>query len=200
MAIRLEQIHPMLVHMPIALLPISVGADIVGRMTCDETFLSLGQKTACFAALGAVGSVVTGLIAGEEVNVKGASMDMLITHRNLNVAAAIVTGGMAIWRARHPRPNIVYIATGMIGAGIFTYTGYLGGKLVYETGVGVKPAQGVYRSDAPTLRFEQAGTFARAMATDFVHGMQHMIQEVIKGKIVPSIIEGKQATDSQDES
>ena len=44
MAIRLQEMHPALVHLPIALLPLAVGADVVGRMTDNEGLLSFGRK------------------------------------------------------------------------------------------------------------------------------------------------------------
>lgn len=187
MPIRLEQIHPVLVHAPIVLLPLSVVGDFVGRVTHNSSLVSFGQKAGCIAAVGAVGSAVTGLIAGEEVNVEGASMDMLMTHRNLNLVATIVATSMAMWRVSHRRPGAVYLATGMIGIGVLAYTSYLGGKLVYEMGAGVQPAHGVYRTDAPVLKSGQRGSFLKAAGTDFVHGVQHMVQEVKKGNVVPTI-------------
>ena len=90
MAIRLQEMHPALIHLPIALLPLAVGADTIGSLTDNKSALSFGQKAICIAAASAVASAVTGLIAGEEVNVEGASQDMLITHRNLNLIATIV--------------------------------------------------------------------------------------------------------------
>jgi uncharacterized membrane protein len=190
MAFRLEQMHPALVHVPIALLPLAVGADLIGSVTKNESLLSLGEKAIFVSAAGAVSSAVTGLIAGEEVNVEGTSMDMLMTHRNLNIVATVVASSMAIWRANRRRPNAVYLGTGVIGAGVLAYTSYLGGKLVYDVGVGVEPAHGVYRADAPTLKVGHIGTFLKAAATDSVHGVQHMIQEVGKGNIVPTLLTG----------
>jgi uncharacterized membrane protein len=187
MPVRLEQMHPALVHLPIALLPLSVGADLIGCTTGSRPLLSFARTAMCIAAAGAAASAFTGLIAGEEVNVEGDSMDMLMTHRNLNLIATAVAGGMAVWRGSHRNPNLAYLVTGMIGVSVLTYTGYLGGKLVYETGVGVEPAHGVYRADAPTLTPRRAGAFAKAVGTDFVHGVQHMLQEVAKGNLVPTI-------------
>lgn len=94
---------------------------------------------------------------------------------------------MAIWRADHKRPNAGYLAAGVAGVGVLAYTAYLGGKLVYDDGVGVKPAQGVYRTDAPALRSGQLGAFFATAATDLLHGVQHMIQEVVRGNIVPTL-------------
>ena len=126
MTIRLEQMHPALVHFPIALLPLSLGADIVAGMSGNKVLLSFGQQSACVAALGAAASVATGLVAGEEVNVEGESMDMLITHRNVNIVAAIIAGSTAIWRFGLRRPSAAYLLTGVIGIGLLTYSSSLG--------------------------------------------------------------------------
>jgi uncharacterized membrane protein len=68
MAIGLQEIHPALVHLSIALLPLAVGADVFGSVTDNELFLSFGQKAICVAAAGAWLPPVTGLIAGGEVD------------------------------------------------------------------------------------------------------------------------------------
>lgn len=188
MTIRLQEMHPALVHFPIALLPLAVGADAVGSLTGSRSALSFGQKAVCVAAIGAVAAAVTGLIAGEEVNVKGASQDMLMTHRNLNFVATLIAAGLALWRVRRPRPNAAYLGVGASGVGILAYTAYLGGKLVYDVGVGVEPAQGVYRPDAPALKAGQIGPFFKTAATDLAHGVEHMAEEVAKGKLVPTIV------------
>lgn len=188
MAIRLQQMHPAIVHLPIALLPLAVGADALGRATGNRGLLSFGQKAICVAAVGALGAIASGLIAGEEVNVEGESREMLMTHRNLNLAATLAATGMAIWRAMNRRPSTVYLGVGAAGIGIVAYTAYLGGKLVYDTGVGVEPAHGVYRADAPALRAGQARAFVKTAATDLVHGVQHMAQEVGKGQLVPTLV------------
>jgi len=188
MAIRLQQMHPALVHLPITLLPLAVGADAVGRATGNRSIMSFGQKAIAVAAVGAVGAAITGLIAGEEVNVKGASQAMLMTHRNLNFVATVVATCMALWRARHPKPSATYLGVGAAGIGVIAYTAYLGGRLVYDIGVGVEPAHGVYRTDAPALKAGQVGAFFKTAATDLVHGVRHMVEEIGKGQIVPTLI------------
>jgi len=187
MAIRLEQMHPSLVHLPIALLPLAIAADLLGSFTSRKSFHTFGRGAIVAAAAGAAASAVTGLIAGEEVNVEGTSRDKLMTHRNLNAVATIVASCMAAWRATHEQPNGAYFATGAVGIGVLTYTAYLGGELVYESGVGVGPAHGVYRRDAPTMRPDHIGEFASAAGSDLAHGVQHMVQELREGYIVPAI-------------
>ena len=188
MAIRLQQMHPALVHLPIALLPLAVGADLLGRMTGNKSLLSFGQKAIVVAAAGAVASAVTRLIAGEEVNVEGEARDALMTHRNLNFVATVAASCMAIWRVRHKQPNATYLTVGTAGVGVLGYTAYLGGKLVYDSGVGVEPAKGVYRPDAPALGTAPIGDFLKAAGTDLVHGVQHMVEELGHGQFVPTIV------------
>lgn len=186
MNIRLEQMHPSLVHLPIALLPLAVAADLLGAVTGRKSFFTFGRGAVAAAAVGAVASAVTGLIAGEEVNVQGPSRDKLMTHRNLNALGTIAASCMAIWRARR-KPSAAYFGLGFTGMGLLAYTAYLGGQLVYESGVAVGPAHGVYRPDAPTLKAKKMSEFAGAAATDLADGVQHMARELRQGYFVPAI-------------
>lgn len=45
MAMRLHELHPSLVHFPIALLPTSIGSDLVGTLTRSRRLLELGCAT-----------------------------------------------------------------------------------------------------------------------------------------------------------
>ncbi len=42
MPIRLQQMHPALVHFPITLLPVAVGADLLGCLTGSKPLHSFG--------------------------------------------------------------------------------------------------------------------------------------------------------------
>lgn len=187
MAVRLEQMHPALVHLPIALFPLAVVADLLGAVMAKRSLRTFGKGAIATAAAGAAASAVTGLIAGEEVNVERTSRDKLMTHRDLNVAITVVASGMAVWRATHDEPNAVYFGVGALGMGVLAYTAYLGGQLVYDSGTGVGPANGVYRPDAPTMRSDQIGEFIVAAGTDLAHGVQHMARELGEGYIIPAI-------------
>jgi len=184
MAIRLEEMHPTLVHLPIALLPFAVAADFLGAVRDDDDLRAVGRTAIRVAAAGAVLAAGSGLIAGEEVN-EGDARDMLMTHRNLNAAVTATALGMASWRARTERPGALYLASGLAAVGLLGYTAYLGGKMVYGGGVAVKPAGGVYRPGAPTMRAGQLGAFVMTALVDLFNGVRHMVSEVSNGKIVP---------------
>ena len=59
MAIHLQEMHPVMVHFPIALLPLAIGADIVGRMIGNERVVSFGKYAIVIAAFGAVDQNLT---------------------------------------------------------------------------------------------------------------------------------------------
>jgi uncharacterized membrane protein len=191
MTLRLQEIHPSLVHFPIALFPDSIGADAVGRATGNRGLLETARHTIELAAVGAALAGVSGLVAQEEVNVEGETMDMLITHRNLNIAATLVMGALALWRSRRYRPSLGYLGLGLAGVGALTYSAYLGGSLVYKHGVGVKRAGGQHRENPPELgETGESAAFAKDAAVDLVHGVKHLGKETVEGKIVPSLTAG----------
>ncbi|HET8655893.1 MAG TPA: DUF2231 domain-containing protein [Longimicrobiaceae bacterium] len=188
MSIRLQEIHPSLVHFPIALLPVAIGADLLGRATGSHSLLEAGRRTIQVAAAGAAVAAVSGLVAQEEVNVEGKTMDMLITHRNINLGATVATALMARWRSGRERPTLGYLGLGVAGMAAVTYSAYLGGTLVYRYGVGVEPAGGQWRENPPALgEAGETAAFASDAATDLVHGVKHLGEEIARGKIVPSL-------------
>ncbi len=190
MKLRLEEMHPALVHLPIAFTPVAIGADFLGRNGRNRSLRNFGRDAIVVAAIGAVASGTSGLIAGEEVNVEGKSRDMLMTHRNLNFVAAVVLGCLALWRVRRKRPSASYLALGAAVSGLFGYTAYLGGKIISEFGAGVAPADGIYRPDAPALGTAPVTEFAKEAGKDLVRGVKHMVGELANGQIVPALVGG----------
>ncbi len=186
MAIRLEEMHPTLVHLPLGLVPLAVAADWIGTMRDDDALREAARVAIRVAAVGAVAAASTGLIAGEEVN-EGAAHDMLTTHRNLNAAATVTTLAMASWRSRHDRPGPVYLTAGVAAVALLGYSAYLGGRMVYAHGVAVEPAGGVSRPGAPTMRVGRLRAFAAAALVDLFNGVRHMAQEVSSGRIAPHL-------------
>lgn len=184
MTIRLEEMHPTLVHLPLGLVPLAVAADWIATLRDDDALRDAARVAIRVAAVGAVAAASTGLIAGEEVN-EGAAHDMLTTHRNLNAAATVTTLAMASWRSRHDRPGPVYLTAGLAAVGLLGYSAYLGGKMVYAHGVAVEPAGGVARPGAPTMRTGRLRAFAAAAVVDLFNGVRHMVQELASGKLVP---------------
>ena len=185
MSMGLQEVHPSLVHMPLAFAPLSIVSDIAGVATDDPSLIAVGRATIGLAAASAAIAAVTGLIAQEEVIAEGRASDHLATHRNLNLVGGMALAGMALWRRDHdPGPGYIALGAGLLGT--MFYTAYLGGKMVYDHGVGVKAAGGT-RSDVPEIRWGETTRAARAALTDVREGAAHAAEDIRDGRLAPSL-------------
>ncbi|MFN7696563.1 MAG: DUF2231 domain-containing protein [Deltaproteobacteria bacterium] len=184
MAIRIEELHPSLVHFPIALLPVAVGADAIALVTGSRDLRAVGRLGIVLAAAGAGIAGITGLIAQEEVELDEASRPILQTHRTLNVAALGVVTAMAIARVAMTRPSIGYLAAGLAAFSTVAFSAYLGSKLVYDHGVAVEDAGGT--KAAPTVVPPRASPLAR-VARDLANGVAHAARDMAQGVLVPAL-------------
>lgn len=187
MAMRLQEVHPALVHAPITLLPLAVGADLLGRATGNESLMEAGRRVMPLAAAGAALAAAFGLVAQEAVRTEGPTHDILVTHRNLNLGLVGVAAAMAAWRTRNARPSAAYLTLGLLGVGTMAYTAYLGGHMVYEHGVGVAAAGGLREEHAPELTPNRTGDIARIALEDLRDGAAHTAEHVRQGEIVPAL-------------
>jgi uncharacterized membrane protein len=188
MSVRLSEIHPALVHFPIALLPTAIAADAVGVATRNRELLAVGKWAIAGAAVSAGVAGVFGFIAQEEVSASGKAERVLQTHRTLNIMALGVVTTMALVRATKRRPGIGYVLAGLGAIATVGFSAYLGGKLVYAHGAGVSKADGIFGSD-PELSAKTAGRFVATAAKDLGTGIVHTARDVAHGKIVPAIRE-----------
>jgi uncharacterized membrane protein len=170
--IRLAELHPIVVHFPIALLLTSVALDFVAVALRRW---SIAEAATWPLALGVVGALVAGLTGqiSEQHATNLAQVGQLLSlHKTFAVASgmifAVLLSVRLIWlspqilgsfEARMPRlvavrqqihsylPAInagppprsliwLYLAGSVIGTVCIGVTGYLGGALVYDHGVG----------------------------------------------------------------
>ena len=190
MTMRLQEVHPALVHYPIAFLTLSVGSDVLGKLTGSRTLLGIGKLgMALTAATGALAGVF-GLIAQEEVELRGKRADdLLVTHRTLNMGFVTLATAMAIARARREKPSVRYLATGLAAMGAVAYSAYLGGKMVYEHGVGVAAADGIAEGHGPELRMDRAQELREHAMEDMRRGLRTAVKTMAEGKWVPALRE-----------
>jgi hypothetical protein len=140
------------------------------------------------AARGAVG-VVFGLVALEAVRTVDHSTDLLITHRNLNLAATALMTVLAVRRSRVREPSWGYLAAGLAGLATVLYSAYLGGHMVYEHGVGVSEADGVVEERAPEITSRNLGSVARAAGEHLGSGLRHTAEEIGRGELAPGFLQ-----------
>jgi uncharacterized membrane protein len=185
MSMRPQELHPAMVHFPIALLPVAVGVDALGRATSNDGLLEAGRRGIAVAAVSAALAGVAGLIAQEASRFDRQGRQLLVTHRTLNLGLIGLTGWLALRRARRDRPSLAYLMAGAAGIGVMTYSAYLGGHMVYEHGVGVKKARGLRRREAPELRPKEAARAVRVTGRHVARGVRNTARDLARGELVP---------------
>ena len=138
----MHPIHPMVIHFPIALLPVSVLFDLLAGKWRPEQFRSASLYTLVLGLAGALVSVATGALAEEAVEHGGIPKRVLEFHETLGYATFLIFAGllglrlaMSIDWIRERR--MATAALGLAGVIVLLIASYYGGSLVYEFGAGV---------------------------------------------------------------
>jgi len=136
-------LHPRVVHFPIALSLAGVLFLVLGLFRRHERFTGYGQWSLLLGWLGIMAAVVTGLI-----DQAGAPQEPTVTaiinqHITAGIALLIASGFALYWPLRNKklwttRARWGYLALLVAIVLLVLMEGWLGGKLVYDYGVGVK--------------------------------------------------------------
>ena len=141
-------LHPLVVHFPIALALVAIGAEWWRSVTRQQGFSPLTRPLLWLAAISAVAASVTGWINAEH-GYGGKSLETLDFHRWIGIATSVGLLGVACWcqalsgalARAFGQPSLetlaqlgafrwAALAVG-IGVGV---TGHLGGELVHGSG------------------------------------------------------------------
>jgi len=166
------------------LLPVSVGADLLGRVAGRPSLTQLGGQLMPPATASMALSALAGAVAQGAVRADGHARDMLVTHRTLNVglfAAALV---MTVVRARR-RPGPLYLLAGVAAAAGMSYSAYLGGKMVYQHGVDIDAAGGVRDGASPEITASRIAHATRVAAADAAHALADAARDARDGRVAP---------------
>lgn len=133
-------IHPILVHFPVAAWFISTIGDVAGSFTNEQVgwvagvLLIIGTITALFA-------MVTGLIELGKIDQQSPAMKVANQHMILMLVSwsfYAVSLFLRLDGTNLGQPGVIAIIMSIVGLISLCIAGWLGGKLVYEHGVGVQ--------------------------------------------------------------
>jgi uncharacterized membrane protein len=173
--IRLAELHPIIVHFPIALLLTSLALDLAAVIFRRASLVEGATWALLIGAPMAVVALASGWLSEHDVNASAAPT-LLHLHKVCAVLATVVIGTLfllrLVWqsprwlgwlRATFPRLGLVasaqswtrtllplayvkalprgvvtaYLILSVIGVALLAATGYLGGALVYDHGIGL---------------------------------------------------------------
>jgi uncharacterized membrane protein len=142
MKMLLHELHPAVIHTPLVLLPTATVADIIAVTSGDKAWAKVGRRLWVAGTLSALFSGVAGLAASQEVKLEEPrARDMVFLHGLGNAVITLGAVGVTLWRLRRP-PSLAQSMVGLLANAAAVYTATLGGKMVYDLGVGINPMPG----------------------------------------------------------
>jgi len=136
----MQNIHPMFVHFPLALLSVGLLFDVLGYFLKKQSLSHAGWWCFALGVISAIVTVFTGIQAEHTVSVSGEAHEILEQHEHFQTYSTIVFVGLLIWRSitrgAIPRLAIAYFIVTAIAVAAILYGSHYGGRLVYEYGVG----------------------------------------------------------------
>ena len=140
-------VHPAVVHYPIALMTLSVIADLLGYLSGDQTLQATGTWALFGAGIGAAVAIIAGLIDMKRAKIKHAAHERVHIHMKVGLALFVAIVLLTLWRwvvtlDPHHGLGWVYLIPAFVVLALTFLQGWLGGELVFTDGVGVAPKGG----------------------------------------------------------
>lgn len=178
----IPNLHPLMVHFPIALITMSAVFHVAAAATrgkpLSRNFGILAHALLWLSALSVLPAVFFGWQAYNSVTHDDASHAAMLIHRNWALgtsAVLIILASWDVWRNKVDSPTAWWFVIAVIGAwSMVVITAWHGGELVYRHGLGVMslpvPQDGVghsHHGDSTTKSDEHS--HANTMPDDQVH-------------------------------
>ncbi len=151
-------VHPMLIPFPLALWTTSFFADILFYFIRNFNLLLISKFLLAVGIIGGLAAAVPGIIdwlALKSEEVKGIAN----WHARLNVIALIIFAISLYLRTHYGAGMVGYsmkipFLLSFVGVVLISISGWLGGSLSYDHGVGVAPQDDSPEQEAAKLRFK----------------------------------------------
>ena len=138
---RLQNLHPLLVHFPLALLPASALLYVLAWLAGRDSWAWTGLWLLVLGALSAATAAATGLRADEGVMVDPSVREQLLDpHRRLMLTTVGLSIALAAWAAAaRPLPargRVVFLILLVVLLALMSRGADYGGRMVYDYNAG----------------------------------------------------------------
>jgi uncharacterized membrane protein len=148
MGVLPDPLHPAIVHFPIALSLVALLLELLARHPRGRVLETSAGLLMVLAALGSVAAVLSGQAARDDAVAPAGVGPLIERHEEIGelamwllLAVAAVRLVLA-WRGWFKGiVPWVYLALAAAAASVVGYNGYLGGKMVFDHGLGTAPVQ-----------------------------------------------------------
>jgi len=140
---EMANVHPLLVHFPIALLTAFLIVELLAVIFKKENLEPVASWMLYLGTIGAMATVVAGWFAAQSIPHGGAVHDVMETHETLGFSVLALAVVLSLWRLFAGAPGSVmgrtlHLFLSFVMVGLMTAGADLGGLMVYRYGVAVK--------------------------------------------------------------
>jgi uncharacterized membrane protein/nitrite reductase/ring-hydroxylating ferredoxin subunit len=164
-------IHPMLVHFPIGFFILSLLLDLATLLFPDTSYLIRASFYAMlFGVITALLAAVFGFVDYSDIRNDHPGKRTATAHMTLNLLVVAVYGinlGMRLSALGDSKISVAPLILSLIGVGLLSASGYLGGKLVYDEGIAVGRHKRRTATPQETIHFSKTSA-AKVNDTTFV--------------------------------
>ena len=129
-----RHLHPILVNFTAALVPASVGSDLLGKMTRRVSLLHAAWWMLLYAAIVTPITATAGWFWKRQIEA-GLPAAIISQHQWIGISLAFAFIALAIWRGvihlRDEKPGVLYFLLAAVVVAALMYEGNLGGSMVF---------------------------------------------------------------------
>lgn len=150
-------IHPMIIPFPLALWTTSFVADVIFYFSRHTSLLLISKFLLAAGCLGAVAAAIPGIV--DWTAIRNSKVKRIANwHARLNIIALIIFAASLYLRMRVGAPWVNYslkipFLLSLLGVILISISGWLGGALSFEHGVGVAPQHDSPEEEVAKVRF-----------------------------------------------
>ncbi|WP_150049161.1 MULTISPECIES: DUF2231 domain-containing protein [Methylomonas] len=149
----LDNLHPLFVHFPIALLTLFYLFDLGGSLWSKSSWRHIAGWFLYSGTVFAGFTVAAGLLAAATIPHGGEVHEIMENHEHLGISVLSLASALAVWRWLAKQElsgaaNTLYQLLASVLFVLLTFTADLGGLMVYRYGVAVKPVEALNQAAA----------------------------------------------------
>jgi uncharacterized membrane protein len=140
---EMQNLHPMVVHFPIALLNGFLLMEVLGFIFRKEELRTAARWMLYLGTLGAMATVAFGLRAESTLPHNEAIHEILLRHKSFGITVLVLSIVLSVWRILRERrfkttERVAHMIVAAVMLAVMTIGADMGGLMVYKHGAGVK--------------------------------------------------------------
>jgi len=138
--VSMDNIHPLLVHFPIAFLSAFFVLDVLGMLVHKPHWRGVASWLLYMGTVAAMFTVAAGVLAANTVAHGHNVHDIMERHEHLGLSVLALATVLSVWRMKTLNGNLLFVMLSALLCVLLALGADLGGLMVYKYGVAVEAA------------------------------------------------------------